>query len=348
MRVSIPGARCAILLLCLLVPATRALGQEVVGAVGAANSSAIGHAPGHAARSLAPGGAVFFKDRIVTSHGGSAQIAFLDRSTLNVGENSDVLIDDFVYKPGSDADTMSATLTKGVLRFVGGQISHGAGATVKTPTVTIGIRGGIATIGFLDSAEQARSIPGLPAGFQGGAVVINGFGTMTVRNQVSEMVVTRPGFAIFVGGAGEPIAAPIQLDAGVAQAMMARIASKPTQHGGLPARSVATTPSTPDNRAFHLPLPAPQAPRVDALRFTAVVGIGNALSRDHSQTAKSVQVAQQLASPATASSLTIVTHGGVVVSQGSAAVAQGSSAFNFLAFIEALIGHAIEDYDHGH
>ena len=41
---------------------------------------------------------------------------------------------------------MTATLTKGVLRVVGGTVTHTEGATVKTPVASVGVRGGVATI----------------------------------------------------------------------------------------------------------------------------------------------------------------------------------------------------------
>jgi hypothetical protein len=67
---------------------------------------------------------------------------FLDKTTMTIGPNSDLLIDEFVYDPGAGSGQFAASLTRGALRFVGGQISHTAGATINTPSATIGIRGG--------------------------------------------------------------------------------------------------------------------------------------------------------------------------------------------------------------
>jgi hypothetical protein len=70
------------------------------------------------------------------------QLLFLDRSTLSIAPNSEIVIDEFVYNPSDGSGRMATTLTKGALRFVGGQLSHAGQATVHTPSATIGIRGG--------------------------------------------------------------------------------------------------------------------------------------------------------------------------------------------------------------
>jgi hypothetical protein len=69
---------------------------------------------------------------------------FLDGSALTAGPNSDVVLDEFVYDPASETGKLSISATKGVLRLVGGKISKNEPITLKTPTATIGIRGGIA------------------------------------------------------------------------------------------------------------------------------------------------------------------------------------------------------------
>jgi hypothetical protein len=92
------------------------------------------------------GSDIVARERIQTSESGSLQVMFLDKTTMTVGPNSDLLIDEFVYDPGAGSGQFAASLTRGALRFVGGQISHTAGATINTPSATIGIRGGGARI----------------------------------------------------------------------------------------------------------------------------------------------------------------------------------------------------------
>src|SRR6185312_3048364 len=49
----------------------------------------------------------------------------------------------YVYDPSANTGKLAATLGKGALRFVGGQISHNGDAEIKTASALIGIRGGV-------------------------------------------------------------------------------------------------------------------------------------------------------------------------------------------------------------
>jgi hypothetical protein len=123
--------------------------SEPVGAAAAVRPSSTGTPPGGGTRTLDIGTSILADERIRTSASGSLQVMFLDKTTLTIGPNSDLVIDTFVYKAGAAADgRFSAVLAKGALRFVGGQISHTAGATISTPSATIGIRGGAAFITY--------------------------------------------------------------------------------------------------------------------------------------------------------------------------------------------------------
>ena len=314
-----------------MAPATaQQSAPKVVGAVGAANAAPVGYAPGGSARTLVPGGDIYFRDRIRTKRGGSAQLAFLDRSTLSVGENSDLVIDEFVYKPGG-AGMMSASLTKGVLRYVGGDISHSGGTTIRTPTVTIGIRGGIGLVGSVEDAAALRDFPGVPREFKGGTVVVNGYGTLTLRNARSEVVLSKPGFAVFVGSSGEPIGAPVRVSAVTAQAMMQRVTSRAGQHGGAaPAKPGAAAASVASRMAtFPLAsISAPPAPTVNALDFTSAFSTGNSLARNRSQVRQAVQLQQaiaQIAAATTAANSVTSTSSTGSASPGSGGSGSGGS-----------------------
>ena len=73
-------------------------------------------------------------------------IAFLDRTTMSIGRNSTLIIDKYVYDPATGKGVLTATMAQGVLRFIGGQISHTTGVKVLTPVATIGVRGGMMTV----------------------------------------------------------------------------------------------------------------------------------------------------------------------------------------------------------
>src|SRR5258707_15474523 len=80
---------------------TSAAHAEGFGRVGAVNQDATGTPPGGAARKLTVGTNIVVKERVRTSTSGSTQIQFPDQSAVNLGANSDLVIDQFVYNPGA-------------------------------------------------------------------------------------------------------------------------------------------------------------------------------------------------------------------------------------------------------
>ncbi len=103
-----------------------------------------GYPPSGVPRRLVLGQDVVFNERITTEAGGQTQILFVDESTLSVGPNANMVIDQFVYDPNAGTGKFAASLTRGVFRFVGGKLSKQDNAvTMRTPTATIGIRGGV-------------------------------------------------------------------------------------------------------------------------------------------------------------------------------------------------------------
>jgi hypothetical protein len=126
-----------------LVLATGPAVSQTVGKAAAVNPAA-----SSSGRTLSLGTAIIHKQRINTDTGGSLQLLFIDRSTLNIGPNSDVVIDEYVFDPVTNTGKMSMSLGRGLMRFVGGQISHNGNAQVKTPSAVIGIRGAVGTFSY--------------------------------------------------------------------------------------------------------------------------------------------------------------------------------------------------------
>lgn len=158
-RRSIGRAACVILGLALWVLPQTAY-SDTVGTAAAVRPASTGTPPGGAARQLKIGTGIVSRERIQTSGSGSLQLMFNDKSTLTVGPGSDLVIDEFVYSPGKSGGRFATRLTKGALRFVGGEISHTTGATINTPVATLGIRGGAALIthdAVCESKKAGRS-----------------------------------------------------------------------------------------------------------------------------------------------------------------------------------------------
>lgn len=76
-----------------------------------------------------------------TTGSGALEVIFADNSKLSLGPNSNAVVDEFVYAgPGDQAGKQTLKYTKGVFRFVSGAVPP-ENVKVKTPAVTIGIRG---------------------------------------------------------------------------------------------------------------------------------------------------------------------------------------------------------------
>ena len=203
----------ALIASCLALPAA----AETVGRAAAVNPTSTGQPPGGTQRTLKLGSDVVHRERVVTTSSGSLQILFVDSTTINIGPNSDLVIDDFVYRPGGGR--MAATLTKGVLRFVGGQISHGEGASIRTPVATIGIRGGVASV------RHGRL----------GSEVTSGFGVITVTSAKGSTVLSRPGFTVQVAPDGT-IGTVTRVAQASVDAVLAETLSRGRQTGGAARR----------------------------------------------------------------------------------------------------------------
>ncbi|MES2584154.1 MAG: FecR family protein [Pseudomonadota bacterium] len=145
------------------------------------------------------GNAVAFGERFRTDSTGVIHILFMDRSSMTLGPNSELVIDDFVFQPETQRGNIAVNLLKGSLRAVGGFISKltsssGRSAVqVRSPTATIGIRGGIT---MLDANPQQTSAVFL-FGEEMRVSSLDGLQVQTV---------TRPGFCVITGpnGVGSP------------------------------------------------------------------------------------------------------------------------------------------------
>src|SRR5690349_10070217 len=82
---------------------------------------------------------LFSNDVIETSPKGKLDVAFQDGTSLAVGPDSRVTLDQYLYKPGARA-TAVLGVAKGALRFISGNVQRD-GVRINTPTATIGIRG---------------------------------------------------------------------------------------------------------------------------------------------------------------------------------------------------------------
>jgi len=95
---------------------------------------------------LSKGSAVYAGDTIETGDGGRLIVRFIDSSTLQMGANAKLTVDELVYDVyglTGAKDGQALTFVEGVFRFVSGAISKGdyTSVAIDTPVATIGIRG---------------------------------------------------------------------------------------------------------------------------------------------------------------------------------------------------------------
>ncbi|MHC4870448.1 MAG: FecR family protein [Planctomycetota bacterium] len=99
--------------------------------------------PDRKKRKLAKGAELFVGDKITTGRGTKIQIKFNDDMKINLGAKATMTIDEFFFEKGNKKSKCKSSLTRGMFKLTGGQISKIAPdqAGIKTPVAYIGIRG---------------------------------------------------------------------------------------------------------------------------------------------------------------------------------------------------------------
>jgi hypothetical protein len=249
------------------------------GRVGAVNQEATGTPPGGATRKLVVGTNIVVRERVRTSAAGSTQIQFPDQSAINLGANCDLVIDQFVYNPQAKSGTMVATLSKGAMRFIGGQISHNSGAEIRTPSASLGIRGGMATVVVQLSPAIAQQLQKL-TGFSGNTLVLDNFGQVTVTNPSNVSQTLQAGFASLIGPDGS-MSPPFRLPDDVLR-LITQLINQQSGNGGVP--NPPRPGDVPPNFQVTV-VPDPTAPPgTTPLGYISIFGAGNGAAGGASQT----------------------------------------------------------------
>ena len=257
---------------------------DTVGTAGAVNTASSGTPPGAPTRVIEIGTQVVANEKIQTTASGSVQVLFIDKTTLNVGPNSTLVIDRFVYNPATTKGELALSLGKGVVRVVGGIATHSEGATIRTPVAAIGLRGGIAII----SHSGAN-----------GTHAILGFGRMSVTSlcggsdcHPTTIDVSRPGYGVTVTGFNRPPSSPGRASSQEIAQANAQLTSQKGQSGG-----ASQQPTDSLAQSYNVGTPtSPGAPIIQ----TASQGRANALTAANATRQTVQQGAQNSASVATA------------------------------------------------
>ncbi len=131
---------------CSTAAALAATDEIEVGVTAASVTNAVGKPPISPARNLETGLEVFFNEKIETNPSGRAQLLFRDGTSLTVGSNSEMTIDEYVFDPDTGTGELVINVSKGIFRLVGGKISKNTPVVFNTKTATVAVRGGIAML----------------------------------------------------------------------------------------------------------------------------------------------------------------------------------------------------------
>lgn len=213
-----------VLALAVMGAVTRPASAQQVGTATAVNPMTESTPPGATTVNLTVGANIVHKERIHTTPTGSVQLLFIDKSTLSIAPNTNLLIDEYVYDPKSNSGHMLTNLAEGALRFVGGALSHQGDASITTQDAAIGIRGGTVTV------------------IQGpnGTKVIDHFGIMTIHNGAGAVTLSRPDFFVNIVNWNTPPSEPQRVTQEEIALLLKLLTSRPGENAGVPGLTDVT------------------------------------------------------------------------------------------------------------
>jgi hypothetical protein len=133
------GFICALSAMALLATIPEAAAGDRIGVAATVRNRVSGRIQSQV-QQLNSGENVFDREQVKTETDSSAKIVLKDSANINVGPNSAVTLDNFVYSGDEDLKKASVNLAKGAFRFTTGSSDKKA-YQIKTPTATIGVRG---------------------------------------------------------------------------------------------------------------------------------------------------------------------------------------------------------------
>jgi len=184
---------------------------------------------GDGERSVKSGDAVNLGDKVRAGPDARLQALLLDETVFTIGANSEIVIDRFVYDPEKSAGKVTASIAKGVFRFVTGRVSQNKpeDMEVKVPAGTIGVRGTMVA-GRIDGATTQLALLG-PGDESNTRETV---GRIEVSNAAGSVVVSRSGYGTTLSRGAAP-AAP----AAVASSDLNALSAVPAAGAGTPTTS---------------------------------------------------------------------------------------------------------------
>jgi len=142
-------------------------------------------------------------ESIITPEGGKTQLLFKDQMTINLSQNSELKVDEFVFSNFEATDNkLTTSIKKGTFKFISGKISdkNKEAMKVKTPKTQIAIRG-TSVIG--DVKEDSENI-----------ILLDGSIEVAALDDPNvSQVITQSGLGVNVDVASGTISPPAPVDA---------------------------------------------------------------------------------------------------------------------------------------
>jgi hypothetical protein len=197
-------------------------------------------------RTAGVGQPIYLNDEIKTGPNNKLQILLKDQTVFNVGPNSVMTIDKFVFDPTKGE--LAVGIQKGAFKFVSGKVSNSSpdAMKVKLPNATISVRG--------------TGVAGTVAP-DGASTVVLLHGTVDVTGSAGSSTLSKSGWGVQVGptgAVGQPIVIPPDVTKNIITSVAqikapASSTSSQTAQGGSPAQinsTLANTNSTDPSNAL--------------------------------------------------------------------------------------------------
>ena len=225
---------------------TIATAQDIIGVNSAVKGQVTIQSQGEAAKKAVIKDDVRLGDQVNSARVSSLQVLLKDQTVFTVGPECELVIDRFVYDPAKDSNSLKANVTKGMFRFMSGNISKSGpeSVSIDTPVASLGVRGtiveGLVGEDAIEIALELGLINDPSEADPNGATifVLRGPGSrQTGRNPDGEirivsrggaMTVTRSGDAVFVPRADSAPIGPFVLPPDSFKLFNERLRTEPT------------------------------------------------------------------------------------------------------------------------
>lgn len=136
-------------------------GTAAIGSVQTADGQVTAIRANGVSVSLQNGDPVFQGDVVQTGSNSTLSIVFVDQTVFSLSADARMILDELVYSPGGNDNSMVMNLVQGTFVFVTGQVAPTGDMRVETPTATMGIRGTtpIVQISAVDGATRFSLAP---------------------------------------------------------------------------------------------------------------------------------------------------------------------------------------------